>query len=84
MNLLQLERTEDHLLDRVIGEELGGQEPALLFADTIGVGVPALSSDVALDAWARGISVFLICASIWISSRRYTPTYAFKYCCGSS
>ena len=34
----------------------------------LAVGVPALSSDVALDAWARGISVFLICASIVIVS----------------
>ncbi|MEW6474868.1 MAG: ABC transporter permease [Actinomycetota bacterium] len=31
-------------------------------------GVPALSTDVALDAWARGIAVFLICASIVIVS----------------
>ena len=30
--------------------------------------VPALSTDVALDAWARGIAIFLICASIVIMS----------------
>lgn len=34
----------------------------------LAVGVPALSSDVALAAWSRGISVFLICASIVIVS----------------
>ena len=34
----------------------------------LAVGVPALSTDVALEAWARGISVFLICASIVIVS----------------
>ena len=34
----------------------------------LAVGVPALSTDVALDAWARGISVFLVCASIVIVS----------------
>ena len=32
----------------------------------LAVVVPALSSDVALDAWARGIAIFLICASIVI------------------
>ena len=30
--------------------------------------VPALSTEVALDAWARGIAIFLICASIVIMS----------------
>jgi branched-chain amino acid transport system permease protein len=30
--------------------------------------VPALSNEVALDAWARGIAIFLICASIVIMS----------------
>jgi len=40
----------------------------VVLAVGLGVGVPALSSDVALDAWARGISVFLICASIVILS----------------
>jgi branched-chain amino acid transport system permease protein len=34
----------------------------------LAVGVPALSTDIALEAWARGISVFLICASIVIVS----------------
>jgi ABC-type branched-subunit amino acid transport system permease subunit len=34
----------------------------------LAVGVPALSTDVALDAWARGVAVFLICASIVIVS----------------
>lgn len=34
----------------------------------LAVGVPAVSSDVALDAWARGVAVFLICASIVIVS----------------
>jgi branched-chain amino acid transport system permease protein len=34
----------------------------------LAVGVPALSSDLAVDAWARGIAVFLICASIVIVS----------------
>jgi branched-subunit amino acid ABC-type transport system permease component len=34
----------------------------------LAVVVPATSSDVALDAWARGISVFLICASIVVVS----------------
>ena len=37
-------------------------------AVVLAVGVPALSSDVALDAWARGIAIFLICASIVIMS----------------
>ena len=34
----------------------------------LGVAVPALSGDVALDAWARGIAVFLICTSIVVVS----------------
>ena len=34
----------------------------------LAVGVPAVSSDVALEAWARGIAVFLVCASIVIVS----------------
>jgi ABC-type branched-subunit amino acid transport system permease subunit len=34
----------------------------------LAVGVPALSGDVALAAWSRGISVFLICASIVVVS----------------
>jgi ABC-type branched-subunit amino acid transport system permease subunit len=34
----------------------------------LAVGVPALSGDTALEAWARGIAVFLICASIVIVS----------------
>ena len=37
---------------------------AVVFA----VGVPAVSTDVALDAWARGIAIYLICASIVIMS----------------
>jgi branched-chain amino acid transport system permease protein len=37
-------------------------------AVALAVGVPALSTDIALEAWARGISVFLICASIVIVS----------------
>ena len=40
----------------------GGSRRAVALA----VGVPALSSDVALDAWARGIAIFLICASVVI------------------
>jgi len=43
---------------------LGVAAVALVLA----VGVPALSTDVALDAWARGISIFLVCASIVIVS----------------
>jgi ABC-type branched-subunit amino acid transport system permease subunit len=35
-------------------------------AVVLAVAVPVLSSDVALDAWTRGIAVFLICASIVI------------------
>ncbi len=34
----------------------------------LAVGVPVLSSDAALGAWSRGISVFLVCASIVIVS----------------
>jgi branched-chain amino acid transport system permease protein len=34
----------------------------------LAVAVPALSTDIALEAWARGISVFLVCASIVILS----------------
>lgn len=34
----------------------------------LAIGVPVLSSDAALAAWSRGISVFLICASIVIVS----------------
>ena len=30
----------------------------------LAVGVPALSTDIALEAWARGISIYLVCASI--------------------
>lgn len=37
-------------------------------AGVLAVAVPALSTEVALEAWARGISVFLICASIVIVS----------------
>lgn len=47
-----------------------GARRALLagFAVVLAVVVPALSTDVALDAWARGIAIFLICASIVIMS----------------
>ncbi|HEV7863361.1 MAG TPA: branched-chain amino acid ABC transporter permease, partial [Acidimicrobiia bacterium] len=34
----------------------------------LAVAVPAISTDIGLEAWARGISVFLICASIVIVS----------------
>jgi branched-chain amino acid transport system permease protein len=34
----------------------------------LAVAVPALSADVALEAWARGVAIFLICASIVIVS----------------
>lgn len=34
----------------------------------LAVVVPAMSSEIALDAWARGIAIFLICASIVIMS----------------
>src|SRR5581483_5514615 len=37
-------------------------------AVVLGVGVPLLSGNAALDAWARGISIFLVCASIVILS----------------
>ena len=56
---------------------IAGSRPLPLWVNRIGlaglalvlaVGVPALSSDVALDAWARGVAVFLICASIVIVS----------------
>src|SRR5206468_1225487 len=43
---------------------LGVAAVALVLA----VGVPALSADIALDAWARGISIFLVCASIVLVS----------------
>lgn len=36
----------------------------LVLAGLLAVAVPMLSSDVALEAWAQGISVFLVCASI--------------------
>lgn len=36
----------------------------LALAGLLAVAVPMLSSDVALEAWAQGISVFLVCASI--------------------
>ena len=37
-------------------------------AVALGVGVPVLSGNAALDAWARGISIFLVCASIVVLS----------------
>ena len=40
----------------------------VLVTVVLAVVVPALSTDVALDAWARGIAIFLICASIVIMS----------------
>lgn len=56
---------------------IAGSRPLPLWVNRIGlaglalvlaIGVPALSSDVALDAWARGVAVFLICASVVIVS----------------
>src|SRR5205807_6090711 len=41
---------------------------AAAVALALAVGVPALSTDIALEAWARGISVFLVCASIVVLS----------------
>jgi branched-chain amino acid transport system permease protein len=40
----------------------------IALAVVLTVVVPALSSDVALEAWARGVAVFLICASIVVVS----------------
>ena len=47
-----------------------GARRALLAGLAVGLAVvvPALSTEVALDAWARGIAIFLICASIVIMS----------------
>ena len=40
----------------------------IALAGVLAVVVPALSTDVALDAWARGIAVYLVCASIVVVS----------------
>jgi len=45
-----------------------GRVALAALAVVLAIGVPAFSSDVALDAWARGIGVFLICASVVIVS----------------
>ena len=45
-----------------------GRVAAVAGVLALAVGVPALSTDIALEAWARGISVFLVCASIVILS----------------